>query len=116
MKGQFCEAAASRPASFCISQGLNGGRCRVRLTLLSAGCLSSYLFFHPDLETETCCFARPKHWGDFCAVLHSSPPELNTSEELVRLNRRGLGTGVLWSRIVPAALVLVIAGGARLSV
>jgi hypothetical protein len=50
-----------------------------------------------------------------CVVLHSSPPDLNISEELVRLNRRGSGTGLLWSRIVPAALLLMAAGAAVLS-
>jgi hypothetical protein len=39
-----------------------------------------------------------------------SPPDLNTSEELVRLNRRGLGTGLLWGRIVPAVLVVAAVG------
>jgi len=34
---------------------------------------------------------------------------LNASEELVRLNRREPGTGVLWSRILPAGVVLVTA-------
>jgi len=33
----------------------------------------------------------------------------------VRLNRRGLGTGLLWSRILPAALLLVVAGATVLS-
>ena len=33
----------------------------------------------------------------------------------MRLNRRGLGTGVLWSRILPAALLLVVAGATVLS-
>jgi len=33
----------------------------------------------------------------------------------VRLNRRGLGTGLLWSRILPAALLLVAAGATVLS-
>jgi Beta-propeller repeat/Domain of unknown function DUF11 len=33
----------------------------------------------------------------------------------VRLNRRGLGTGLLWSRIFPAALLLVVAGATALS-
>ncbi len=33
----------------------------------------------------------------------------------MRLNRRGLGTGLLWSRILPAALLLVVAGAAVLS-
>ena len=32
----------------------------------------------------------------------------------MRLNRRGLGTGLLWSRILPAALVLVMAGATGL--
>jgi hypothetical protein len=41
---------------------------------------------------------------------------LNTSsEELVRLNRRGLGTGLLGSRIMPAGLLLATAGAALLS-
>jgi Beta-propeller repeat/Domain of unknown function DUF11 len=34
---------------------------------------------------------------------------LNISEELVRLKRRGLGTGLLWSRILPAGLLLATA-------
>ena len=33
----------------------------------------------------------------------------------MRLNRRGLGTGLLWSRILPAALLLVAAGATVLS-
>jgi hypothetical protein len=33
----------------------------------------------------------------------------------VRLNRRGLGTGLLWSRILPAALLLMVAGATVLS-
>ncbi len=33
----------------------------------------------------------------------------------MRLNRRGLGTGLLWSRILPAALLLVVAGATALS-
>lgn len=33
----------------------------------------------------------------------------------MRLNRRGLGKGLLWSRILPAALLLVVAGATALS-
>src|SRR5262249_62236321 len=44
--------AASRHRLSCISRGLSGRHAVVRLTLLSARCLSSCLFFHTDLETS----------------------------------------------------------------
>src|SRR5258705_8623980 len=106
--------SASRLAPFCISRGLSGQGACVRLTLLSARCLSSYLFFHTDLKTQYACrFVTGSAWLWVCR-LHSSPPDLNISEELVRLKRRGLGTGLLWSRILPAGLLLATASLASL--
>src|SRR5882762_4501147 len=48
--------------------------------------------------------------GVFVYRLHSSPPDLNISEELVRLTHRGLGTGLYRARLLPAALLLATAG------
>src|SRR5437660_3838575 len=61
----FCQPAASRVAALCISQRLNRRAVRVRLTLLSAGCLSSYLFFSLGFGDRNLLLRTPGAVGKF---------------------------------------------------
>ena len=87
---------------------------RAQLDSLSAGCLSGCLFSLSSGGTYVC---RPQARGAallFAGRLFFLSTKLSKLEELVKLNRLGLGVGLSQSRILLASILLVTLGAMAL--